>query len=169
MNKYYQDYYHYCPNCGAKLTQITDQTEAATCSNCGFTVYNNPALAVGVIIVQQGKMLLAKRKLDPFKGYWDTPGGFIDVGESPEQACIRELKEETHLKIEVNNYISAYPDHYQDNPTLVIGYEAEIIEGNMKAEDDVAELNWFPLDKLPTNLAFDSINQIIADYLSSTK
>ncbi len=164
---YLKKYYHYCPNCQKKYSESKHKLGEISCNQCGFTVYNNPAPAVGVIIVQQEKILLAKRKLNPFKGHWDTPGGFVDVGESPEEACIRELEEETHLKIKVKDYISAYPDQYQDNPTLVIGYEAEIIEGTMKAEDDVAELKWFPLDDLPNNIAFDSINQIILDYLST--
>ncbi len=169
MDQYYQRYYQYCPNCGAGLPPISRQTESSRCPTCNFVIYNNPAPAVGVIIVQDNQLLMAKRRDEPFKNYWDLPGGFVDAGESPEEACVRELKEETHLKIKVKAYINAYPDYYQDNPTLVIGYEAKIIEGKMKPEDDVAELKWFPLDKLPTNIAFESINQIIADYLSSKK
>ncbi|MEA2056792.1 MAG: NUDIX domain-containing protein [Patescibacteria group bacterium] len=104
--------------------------------------------------------------IEPFKNYWDLPGGFVEVGESSIEACQRELKEEADIKIKVTNYVGSYPDCYQDYPTLVMGFVAKIEQGKIKAADDVSEFKWFPLDNLPKNIAFASINQIIKDYLS---
>ena len=170
MDQFYQDHYQFCPNCGAstpdRSSQLgSNQSTSITCSQCGFTVYQNPAPAVGVIITNHNRLLLAKRNIEPFKHDWDLPGGFVDIGETPEQACVRELLEEANLEIKVIAYVSSYPDRYQQYPTLVMGFTAEIAAGEPKPADDVAELKWFDLDQLPENIAFGSINRIIKDYL----
>ncbi len=167
MSQLYPDHFKYCPNCGASLPDITQDMDSITCSACGFTIYFNPSPAVGVIITKDNKLLLAQRKFKPFAGDWDLPGGFVDIGESPQQASVRELKEEADLEIKVLEYISAYPDRYQQYPTLVMGFSAEIISGEIEPHDDVAKLKWFSINKLPDNIAFASINRIIKDFLNS--
>jgi ADP-ribose pyrophosphatase YjhB (NUDIX family) len=114
--------------------------------------YENPKPCVAVLIVRDARMLLlARRAVDPGKGKWDIPGGFIDRGESAEQAVAREIEEETSLKVTSVKYLGSVPDEYGDSnaPTLNLAFIVEVSEGKPTPQDDVASLEWVPLDKLP--------------------
>lgn len=80
--------YSYCPYDGKKL--IETDTGRAKCPLCDFVDYQDPKPCVAIFITQNNKVLLARRGVEPFKGMWDIPGGFIESGESAEQAVIRE-------------------------------------------------------------------------------
>jgi ADP-ribose pyrophosphatase YjhB (NUDIX family) len=84
------------------------------CSSCGFDIYNNVAAAVGVIVKDgAGRVLFIKRAKEPRKGFLALPGGFIDPGESAEQAAVRECKEETGLDIMNLTYVASFPNVYE--------------------------------------------------------
>ena len=124
------------------------------CPHCGHTDYINPAPAVGVAIVRDGRVLLAKRARAPKAGMWDLIGGFVDAGETFPEAARREAKEETGLDIRDLRRLHQAPGMYgPDQPTLNIHYAAEA-DGEPEAHDDVAEVRWFALDDLP-ELAWD--------------
>lgn len=166
IDQFYQNNYHYCPSCQEKLI-LSDQV--LRCPVCQLAIYHTPAAAVTVIIINNGKILLAKRAIQPKKDYYDTPGGFINDNESAEEAVIRELKEESNLKVKVVRYLGSMADQYQDvylknhdfRPTLILFFQAKIISGRLKAADDVAQLEWFDLNKIPANLAFKNTQQAI--------
>ena len=108
--------------------------------------------------MRDGKVLLVKRGIEPFKGCWDIPGGFMEPHETPEQAAARELLEETGLTIANLQYLTALPDTYGPTPadghepdfTLNIYFIATVAGGTLTASDDAAEARWFALDELPT-------------------
>src|SRR5262245_26214655 len=84
-----------CPRDGAEL-DLSDLPRRVSCPVCGFVAYANPKpAAVGLITDEQGRLLLVKRAIEPFKGCWDAPGGFVEEGEHPLDAVRRELLEET--------------------------------------------------------------------------
>ncbi|MGD9129125.1 MAG: NUDIX domain-containing protein [Candidatus Woesebacteria bacterium] len=136
---------------------------ALRCYQCGFVVYSNPAAAVVVIVIQDKKILLAKRAIEPLKDYWDNPGGFVDFSENIEDTVIREVKEETNLTVAIEKYLSSEPDQYgpEGAPVINLFYYAKILSGEMKALDDVAELKWFSLDETPKKLAFKNTKRSI--------
>jgi NAD+ diphosphatase len=101
----------YCPQCGAQAFQARDQ-KSLVCSRCGFSYFHNVAAAVGALIYCQGKLLLVERGLEPGKGLLDVPGGFVDYGESIEQALRRELYEELQLSAEQMVYVFSQPNTY---------------------------------------------------------
>jgi NAD+ diphosphatase len=101
----------YCPQCGAQAFQTSGEKSLA-CGQCGFTYFHNVAAAVGALIYCQGKLLLVKRGLEPSKGLLDVPGGFVDYGESNEQALRRELFEELQLSVEAMQYLFSVPNTY---------------------------------------------------------
>ena len=112
---------------------------------------NQPVVGVGAIIVCNGKILLEKRKSEPGKGKWSVPGGLVELGESTEQAVIREVKEETGLDVEnpelvdvVNNIIldenGKIKYHF-----VIVDYFVRLNGGELKAADDAEELKWVPL------------------------
>jgi len=121
---------------------------------------------VSILPIKGGKVLIAKRAKEPKKGMWDSIGGFLKEGESPSAAAARETKEETGLDIKLGNLLGIYTDSYEYEgvvyETLSLYYLAEIKGGEMKAEDDVSELVWFPIDKVP-KMAFKSANEAIKD------
>ena len=103
------------------------------------------------------KLLLVKRKAEPYKGKWALPGGFVKDKEALEAAAKRELKEETGLKIDNLNQIKAFgaPGRDPRGRTITIAFWGSIsTEENIKANDDAADAKWFPVDQLP-ELAFD--------------
>ena len=149
--------FKFCPKCGNNLvSKIIRTHDRLVCSSCGFVFYQNPKPAVGIYILNGDKVLLAKRAIDPFKGYWDSVGGFIEEGESPKETAIRETKEETGLDIEAAEILGAGKDKYGEQDTVVIGFVAKIKSGIPKPSDDVSTLKWFRLNDLPENIAFES-------------
>ncbi len=125
--------------------------------------YPRPAVTVDALIFwlqpQDMQILLIKRKKDPFKGCWALPGGFMDMDETPETAVVRELEEETGLKLEYVVQIGAFGavDRDPRHRTISIAYMSiinnEAVE--VKAGDDAAEACWFSLHDMPLRLAFD--------------
>ena len=149
--------FKYCPKCGKELVTKKVRThDRLVCSSCEFIFFQNPKPSVGVFIIEDEKVLLAKRALPPFKGYWDSVGGFIEEGESPQETAIRETKEETGLDIKILEILGAGKDKYGDQDIVPIAILAEITSGDPHPNDDVDQLEWFPLEKLPSDLAFES-------------
>ena len=127
----------------------------------------NPALTVDAIAIKDGQIILIKRKNPPFQGSFALPGGFVDYGETVENAVIREFKEETSLDAEIEDFIGIYsePDRDPRGHTVSVVFELKITGGTMLAGDDAAEVSLFPLDELP-DLAFDH-GKIISKFKAS--
>ena len=124
--------------------------------------YKNPKPTVDIIIDQNDAVLLIKRRNPPFG--WALPGGFVDEGESVEEAAIREAKEETNVDITLKHLLYVYSnpnrDSRQHNISIVFVADAS---GEVLAGDDATQAEFFPLNQLPA-LAFDH-QEIIADYI----
>ncbi len=139
----------HCRRCGAITSDDPRGDGHPWCSGCQAPDWVNPAPAVGVAIVRDGKVLLAKRANEPKKGQWDMIGGFVDPGETVPQAARREALEETGLAIRRLRRLHQAPGEYRPGqPTLNFMYVAEAV-GDPQALDDVAEVGWFPFDALP--------------------
>lgn len=142
----------FCPFDGTRLTHPGN----GSCPVCPFVDYGNPAPAVGFFLLDGERVLLAVRAFEPAKGKLDIPGGFIEAGESAEDAVLREAEEETGLRVSVVEYLGSFADVYgeREMPTLSFIYVVRRESGELQAKDDVAELRWFPLDAIPDELAF---------------
>lgn len=149
-----------CPRCGAGLEH--EETSVA-CPSCGLSVYANPAsTASGLVVDGAGAVLLARRAGEPKQGLWDLPGGFIDEGETGEEALRRELREEAGVDVEPGAFVGALPDRYGDEGpwTINLYWEARIVSGEPAPADDVVELAWFPRKELPPRDEFAFANTI---------
>lgn len=127
----------------------------------------NPSLAVNAIVTKGEKILLVKRKSEPFKGFWSLPGGFVEYGETVEEAVKREVKEETGLTVEPEKLIGVYSEknRHPGRHVVAICYLTKIKEGNTSADlEENEEVRFFSYNELPKNLAFDH-NKMILDYL----
>jgi 8-oxo-dGTP diphosphatase len=131
--------------------------------------YKNPKLTVDGAILKEDKILLIKRKNEPFKDKWALPGGFVEYGEKVEDAVIREVFEETGLKTTINKIFEVYSDPDRDprGHTISIIYLLDISSGELKANDDASDAKFFNVKELP-ELSFDHY-QIIEDILRSLK
>jgi ADP-ribose pyrophosphatase YjhB (NUDIX family) len=160
--------YHFCPRCTGRLEQKDNHL---FCPKCELKIYYNPSLAVALIAFnEKGEVLLNRRKIPPNPGSWDTVGGFVNVGETVEQAIRREFKEETQAECEIVRYWGSYPDVYgtELSPTINLFFEVKILRGKLIASDDAAELRFFPLDQLPKKIAFAN-TQIFLNLLINQK
>lgn len=148
-----------CPACKNTLDHGDNKV---TCSKCGFEEYSSPMPAVSLMVLKNNSFLLAKRAVDPFKGTWDVIGGFVEAGETGEEAAMREMKEETGLEAAVEAYLGSMWDMYAGRPTLALMYVMKVLSNQEpKAADDVSELKWFSFDTPPENLAFQHLSVTI--------
>ncbi|HEX16969.1 MAG TPA: NUDIX hydrolase [Thermoplasmatales archaeon] len=129
--------------------------------------YKSPKLTVDGIVFREGKVVLIKRKREPFKGRWALPGGFVNYGERVEDAVIREVKEETGLDTEIERLFGVYSDPNRDprGHTVSVVYILREVGGELRGGDDASSAGYFPIDDLP-ELAFDH-SQILSDFRRS--
>ena len=122
--------------------------------------YPRPAVTADCVVITreaEPKVLLIQRGYDPYKGCWAFPGGFMNMDETTEQCAIRELEEETGLKVDTIHQIGAYSKGDRDprGRTITVAYLAIIDKPvDVTGQDDAAEAEWWPLSALP-ELAFD--------------
>ncbi|KXH78511.1 NUDIX hydrolase [Chryseobacterium kwangjuense] len=163
----------YCPSCG-KETLNWDNEKKWSCPECGFTLYNNVAGAVAVVIRCDDEIYLTRRNRDPKKGKLDLAGGFVDPKESAEETCKRELFEELQLDVDISNlkYVTSLPNIYQykeiDYNTIDLFYEYRVqekFEVNLELSE-ISEAVWIPLNELKLDdIAFDSQKRFFEDYI----
>ena len=122
--------------------------------------YPRPAVTADCVVVTreaEPKVLLIQRAIEPYKGCWAFPGGFMNMDETTEQCAIRELEEETGLKLDTMHQIGAYSKVDRDprGRTITVAYLAIIDKPvQVNGQDDAAKAEWFPINNLP-HLAFD--------------
>lgn len=126
--------------------------------------HRNPTPTIDAILQKGPKILMIRRKKDPFKGMLALPGGFVNEGETVEDAVRREVREETSLEIEPIDILGVYSDPHRDPRmhTMTVVFVSIITGGKEKAEDDAASLEWVELAGVK-EAAFDHV-QILADY-----
>ena len=152
-----QDAIRFCFMCGAMLPRPVP----ANCTACGLGHYANPKPCVGVLVVHESSVLLTRRAIEPYYGYWDIPGGFCEVGEHPAACAVRELKEELGCEVKIRSYLGCWMDRYCDPTGLVeystlnIFYVAALLrEAMSQADNEVSEHRFFPILSPPAKIAF---------------
>ena len=162
--------WRWCPRC---REQLRGDTSRLDCEACGFVCYASSKATAGALVIDaHGRVLLARRAFEPFKGYWDLPGGFLEEGEHPLDGLRRELREETGLEVEPLEFLGVWMDRYGGDSTadvtLNLYWRARATAGEPQAADDVSELGWFDPDELPApgELAFDNVPQVLAAWQS---
>lgn len=165
-------YFHYCPKCKSVLDK--KQHQLIVCGQCGFHFYFGPHLANAVILENEHhEILLVKRKSEPKKGFWDLPGGFVEIDETIEESLHREINEELNVGITDFKYISSAFDTYLYNKikyhTLCVVFSAKIISGQIRPADDVSSITFFPESRIPYDrIAFRGLKTGIKQYLLSS-
>jgi 8-oxo-dGTP diphosphatase len=123
--------------------------------------FADPKVAAAALVELDGKVLLVRRSIDPARGRWTLPAGFVDAGEDPAVAARRECLEETGLHVNISGLLTVlYGQEHSRGAHIIIFYKAEIISGELKAGDDVDRVEFFPRDDLPP-LAFSTTRRVL--------
>jgi ADP-ribose pyrophosphatase YjhB (NUDIX family) len=148
----------YCPFCGNPVNKLEwEGMPRRYCHHCRLPLYDNPVPAVCAVVCDEARrVLLVQRKVPPRKGEWCLPGGFMELGETPEAAALRELSEETGLEGKVAGLLGlqATPNRIYET-VLVAGYRVIPLGGAIDAGDDAMAVGWFAPRELPP-IAFGS-------------
>ena len=157
----------FCPSCGGPLAPRTikeGEPERPVCARCGHVVYLDPKVAVGTVITDgNGDIALVRRAIEPGYGKWVFPGGYVDRGEVPIVAAVREAREEASLDIRLDGLINIYA--YAGAVPIVIVYKASVVGGTLDAADESLEAAWFAPDDVPwSKLAFRSTRDALRDH-----
>jgi ADP-ribose pyrophosphatase YjhB (NUDIX family) len=152
----------YCSSCGAETeTRLIGKQHLSVCPGCDRIFFRNPKVVVTALIEDQGKVLLVRRDIEPGRGLWGLPGGFVDWNEHPERAVVRECLEEVGVTIEPDELLSVQHVITEDDEGIVIlPYRARLVGGEPIAADEVQQVGWFSPDRLPS-LAFSSHRKIL--------
>jgi ADP-ribose pyrophosphatase YjhB (NUDIX family) len=158
--------WRWCPRC---KTGLEGDESRVHCPACGFVFYAGSKATGGALVVdEQGRVLLARRREEPFVGRWDIPGGFLEEGEHPLDGVRRELREETGLEVEPLDFLGVWMDRYGGDSTaeatLNLYWTARVVAGKPDPRDDVTELRWFAPDDLPSaeQLAFENVPHVLS-------
>ncbi len=160
----------FCPLCGSTKFVLKvprqDDKERLACGQCDYVHYVGPLLAAGVILHDGHRVLLVKRALDPGKGKWTFPGGFVDLDEPPEHAALREAQEETGLAPTLERLLGIYNSIGPKGKRVVIAVYVARAEGSARiGNDEVLDLRWYEPDALPVDdFAFPSTATALRDY-----
>ena len=144
--------FKYCPHCATPLKNATENGSfVQVCPNCGWTHYFNPIPSSAILpVLPDGRLVFIRRKNEPFAGKWAIPSGFIEYGETPEEAALRELKEETGLTGKIESLLDiSEKESYVYGSVLVITYIVHVTGGEMQAADDAKEIAAFAWENLP--------------------
>ena len=159
---------NFCVRCG----HAVEYREAygavrPVCPQCSRVHFIDPKVAVGVVIERDRKLLLIRRDNDPERGKWSVPAGFVDAGEDPARAAMRETQEETGLTVRIVELLDVIAREGDvEGADIFIVYRAEVAGGNPAPGDDAAEVRYFGPDELP-ELAFASTRKIIGRWKSN--
>ena len=146
----------FCIRCGASLaTREVAGKPRRACPACDFVHFVEPKVGVGVMVVEDDRLLLVRRAMDPEKGKWSLPAGYLDYGESPVETAVREAREETGLEVRITGLVDAFHNPPGAGATVFLLYRAERVRGEPTAGDDADAAAFFGRDELPP-LAFAS-------------
>ncbi|MDQ7728257.1 NUDIX hydrolase [Halomonas sp. SpR8] len=160
--------HQYCCHCGQRSLSYGipegDTHPRKYCNACGLIYYDNPRVIAGAIIEQEGRLLLCQRGIPPRVGTWTLPAGFMERGESVEEAAYREVWEETGINAEI---LSPY-SIFSVPPTneLYIIYRARLKEWKDTPGHETLAVKWFNAEDIPwPDIFYPAIRQILERYI----
>ena len=159
----------FCPLCGASLLRQVvppDGRAHPVCPGCDFVYYLHPKLVAGTLPARDGRVLLTRRAIEPSRGLWTFPGGYVDWGEDVREAARRETREEVGLHVDLDGLVGLYS--YPGTPVVVVVYRAQVPEGVEPQPDaaEVLDVAYFAPDEIPwAELAFPSTREALRDWI----
>lgn len=155
--------FNYCPRCGTPVNHEERFGKVRpVCPQCEWIHFVDPKVAAAVLVEEQGRVLLVRRAMEPFRGLWTLPAGFINGGEDPAQAAARECLEETGLNVRVMHVLDIISGkEHPRGADFTIIYHAVVTGGQLRPDDDADAVEWFSRASLPP-LAFRATQIVLA-------
>jgi ADP-ribose pyrophosphatase YjhB (NUDIX family) len=158
----------YCPACSNPLAQqyvAAEERERLVCSSCAEIFYINPKVVAGVVPIRDGRVWLLRRAIQPRLGAWTFPAGFMEMGETVEQAAWRETFEELHMDVNITRLLNIYSR--PESPTVLIVYLADALTEPMGGSEALEFASFGP-DTIPwSRLAFWNTEAALRDWVAS--
>jgi ADP-ribose pyrophosphatase YjhB (NUDIX family) len=157
--------FKFCPRCGNEMgdREVYGRLRrVCPDQSCRFVQFIDPKVSAAVMAEKDGRVLLVKRRMDPARGSWCFPGGFIEIGETPQEAAMRECQEESGFDVEITGLVDVY--YYEDyrGSGVLIMYKGRIVGGQAAPGDDAEIVGFFSPTELPENIVFDSNRKALA-------
>ncbi len=154
--------FQYCPYCATPLSdRLVEGKMRRSCTHCRFIQFPDPKVAVVALVHAGGRVLLVRRGVEPARGSWALPGGYLDAGELPHEALVREVKEEAGLAVTAGPLLEILP-MVGAHAGLVMVYQASVVAGRdgqlpePVGADDADGAGWFAAAEIPQPVAFAS-------------
>ncbi|MCH9048654.1 MAG: NUDIX hydrolase, partial [Proteobacteria bacterium] len=144
-------------------TPDQDEHEREVCDHCGFVYYQNPKVVVGAVATYEGRFLMCRRAIDPGRGLWTIPAGFMELNETCEQAAQREAREEANAVIALDGVLAIYT--LQHISQVQIFYQARLAEPAISPGAESLEVGLYAWDDIPwAEIAFPSVHWVLYHY-----
>jgi ADP-ribose pyrophosphatase YjhB (NUDIX family) len=150
---------------GPRVTAIPegDDRERLTCPDCGFIEYANPKVVVGSVVHWQEKILLCRRAINPRRGFWTLPAGYLELNETAQDGALREAHEEACARIALEGLIAVYNIPRLSQVQLI--FRARLVDGAFAAGAESLDARLFAWDDIPWDeLAFPSVRWALGHY-----
>jgi len=140
-----------------------DDRERLTCPDCGYVVYENPKIVVGSVASWDGRILLCRRAIEPRKGYWTLPAGYLELNETTGEGAVREAWEEARARVEIDSLLAVYNIPRISQVQLI--YRARLLSPDVEPGPESLEVALFDWEAIPWHdLAFPSVLWALKEY-----
>jgi ADP-ribose pyrophosphatase YjhB (NUDIX family) len=143
---------------GPRIPEVPagDTRERLVCPECAFVEYVNPKLVVGAVVTHGERILLCRRAIEPRKGYWTIPAGYLELHESPDEGARREAWEEAYARIEIDALLAVYTVRRASQVQLI--YRARLLDPEVRPGPESLEVGLFAPEDVPwDDLAFPTV------------
>jgi ADP-ribose pyrophosphatase YjhB (NUDIX family) len=158
----------FCPACGNPVEPRileADHRPRLVCPE-GHITWRNPRLVVGTLPIQDGRVYLARRAIEPSLGKWGNPSGFLELGEAVQEGARRETEEETELRVEVGRLIGVYSR--PEVGIVTMAFEATVVGGRPEPAAETSEVRAFGPDDIPWDeIAFTTAESALRDWVAA--
>lgn len=162
---------NFCSNCGGEVSLKIpegDNLPRHTCNQCNTIHYQNPKVVTGCLPVYQDKVLLCKRAIEPRRGYWTLPAGFMENGETTEEGALRETREEANAEVSIDQLYTLTSIVHVNQVQLI--YLAQMNKPEFSESNESLEVRLFSEDEIPwKELAFKTIKNALSLYFEDRK
>jgi ADP-ribose pyrophosphatase YjhB (NUDIX family) len=169
IQRQYPQNIRFCALCGSEMrirTVLPDHKRFKVCNRCGFVHFPGPKLVAGCLVIDAGRVLLLRRGIEPQVGKWTFPGGYVDFGETPAQAALRETREEVGMEVELGRTLGVYADPVHPIAAVVVYMAKPGIE-EASVTDEATEVSFFAPSGIPwEEIAFPTTRAALDDWLA---
>ena len=159
----------FCALCGGEMRLrpvLPDRKRFKVCTRCGYVDFPGPRLVAGSFVIDTGRVLLLRRGIQPQLGKWTFPGGYVDLGETPQQAAIRETLEEVRMNVTLEGLLGVYADPAHPIAAVIV-YVARPGAETPGTSDEATEVRYFAPDEIPwDDLAFRTTQDSLSDWVA---